>query len=526
VAGTLLMSAVVVILVGWVMMNQVTEGVLSSRRDSARSEASAQVRDTQAQLNAGDSPTGLNITSLLNGLIQENVNRGADGLYDVLLLVPADARASSTTSTRGTFGVEAASVPEQLRSQVVSDPEGHLWDTYTEIRNADGRPPVPALVVGAPLRLSSTGETFELYFLFPLDQQKQTLDVVQRALVTAGLLLVILLGAVAWLVTRQVVSPVRVARRTAERLAAGRLEERMQVRGADDLARLAISFNQMASGLQRHIRRLEELSRLQRRFVSDVSHELRTPLTTVRMAADLLHESRDDYDPVARRSVELLQNELNRFEALLADLLEISRFDAGAAALELDDVDLRDIVNRVVEGSRALLEHGGGEVQLRLPDEPVTAQVDQRRIERILRNLVGNAIEHSDGRPIEIVAAVDDDAVAVGVRDHGVGFRPEEAEMVFSRFWRADPARARTTGGTGLGLSIALEDARLHGGGLEAWGAPGEGAWFRLTLPRLQGGEYADSPLPARPPDAPRPSPVADLVEVGAPYQKLTVEDE
>ncbi len=142
----------------------------------------------------------------------------------------------------------------------------------------------------------------------------------------------------------------RMARRIAERLAAGRLEERMQVRGTDDLARLAISFNQMASNLQRQIRRLEELSRLQRRFVSDVSHELRTPLTTVRMAADLLHESRDDFDPISRRSVELLQNELNRFEELLADLLEISRFDAGAAALDLDEVDLRDIVLRVLEG--------------------------------------------------------------------------------------------------------------------------------------------------------------------------------
>lgn len=515
------MSTVVVILVGWVMMNQVTEGVLSSRRESARAEAGTQFRVTQTQLNAADSPAGLNPSSLLNQLISDNVNRGADGLYDVLMLVPPDAQSQSGTSARGTAGVDTSSVPAELRSQVVSDPDGRVWDTYSEIRYTDAsQPPVPALVIGSAINLNSTNETFELYYMFPLLPQQQTLDVVQRALVTAGLLLVILLGAVAWLVTRQVVSPVRMARRTAERFAAGRLEERMQVRGADDLARLAISFNQMASGLQKHIRRLEELSRLQRRFVSDVSHELRTPLTTVRMAADLLHENRDEFDPIARRAAELLQNELNRFEALLADLLEISRFDAGAAALELDDADLRDIVHRVVEGSQALLDHGGAELRLRLPDVPVTAQVDQRRIERILRNLVGNAIEHSEGRPIEIVAAIGEDAVAVGVRDHGVGFRPEEAEMVFSRFWRADPARARTTGGTGLGLSIALEDARLHGGGLDAWGTPGEGAWFRLTLPRLQGGEYSGSPLPARPADAPR-----ELVQVGAPYQKLTGDD-
>ncbi len=522
VAGTLLMSAVVVLLIGWVMMNQVTEGVLESRREGARAEAAAQIRDTQAQLDAADS-TAQDTGVLLNQLVSENVSRGADGLYDVVLLVPTNAQDPTTTSARVTQGVRPESIPTELRNNVAMDPNGQLWDTFTEVRYDDGRAPQPALVVGAQVRLKS--ERFELYYLFPLAPQQQTLDVVQRALATAGFLLVILLGAVAWLVTRQVVTPVRMARRIAERFAAGRLEERMQVRGTDDLARLAISFNQMASNLQRQIRQLEELSRLQRRFVSDVSHELRTPLTTVRMAADLLHESRDDFDPVARRSVELLQNELNRFEALLADLLEISRFDAGAAALELDEVDLRDIVHRVVEGNQTLLAHRGAELTVRMPDTPVTARMDQRRIERILRNLVGNAIEHSEGRPIEVFAAAGEDAVAVAVRDHGVGFRAEEADMVFSRFWRADPARARTTGGTGLGLSIALEDARLHGGGLDAWGSPGEGAWFRLTLPRREGDRYGASPLPARPPDAPRPTLVGELVEVGAPYQRLTDEE-
>jgi two-component system sensor histidine kinase MtrB len=522
VAGTLLMSAVVVFLIGWVMMNQVTEGVLQSRREGARAEAVAQLRDTQDKLDAGDSPAGLNTGALIDQLVTENVTRGGDGLYDVVLLVPENTQ-SSTTYARTSANVDEVSIPDELRANVVSEPEEkRTFDTYTLERYSDGRAQ-PALVVGGLVHLRN--EKFELYYLFPLTQQQQTLDVVQRALVTAGLLLVILLSAVAWLVTRQVVTPVRLARRIAERFAAGRLEERMQVRGTDDLARLAISFNQMASNLQRQIRQLEELSRLQRRFVSDVSHELRTPLTTVRMAADLLHESRDGFDPITRRSVELLQNELNRFESLLADLLEISRFDAGAAALERDEVDLRDLVNRVVDGNRTLLEHRGATLTLRMPAEPVTAMVDQRRIERILRNLVGNAIEHSEGRPIEITAALNDDAVAVGVRDHGVGFRTEEAALVFGRFWRADPARARTTGGTGLGLSIALEDARLHGGGLDAWGAPGNGAWFRLTLPRRDDAPYGVSPLPARPPDAPRPSLVGELIEVGAPYQKLTDEE-
>ncbi len=510
VTGTLLMSTVVLILVGWVMMSQVTDGVLESRRTSAQAEAAAQLTALSNSINAAD-PASINQN--LSQVIQ-GTNRA--GLYDVVL-IPTDT--SGTTSILKTGLVESDSIPHDLQSSVSSD-ESKLYDTYTQIRY-DDQPSQPGLVLGSQIRVNSTGERFEVYFLFPLTAQQETLDVVQRALLTAGLLLVLLLGAVAWLVTRQVVTPVRMARRIAERLAAGKLEERMQVRGTDDLARLAVSFNKMASNLQQQIRRLEELSRLQRRFVSDVSHELRTPLTTVRMAADLLHESRDQFDPISRRSVELLQNELNRFEELLADLLEISRFDAGAAALDLEDVDLRDIVARVLENHETLLERKGCAVELDMP-RPCRAQVDSRRIERILRNLIGNAIEHSEGLPIRISTATDDDAAAVAVRDHGVGFRAEEAEMVFSRFWRADPARARTTGGTGLGLSIALEDARLHGGRLDAWGSPGDGAYFRLTLPRRPDVNLSGSPLPARPTDATRVVPDLSLVDVGAPYQKLT----
>ncbi|MEU4288495.1 MtrAB system histidine kinase MtrB [Kribbella sp. NPDC026596] len=508
VTGTLLMSTLVLLLVGWVMMSQVTDGVLESRRTSAQAEAVAQLTQLSNTINAADRNT---INQQLSELV---LGSNRPGLYDVLL-VPSDN--ANSNAIRYTGLVDSDSIPQALASSVTSD-ESKLYDTYTQINYRDG-PSVPGLVIGSQLRINSTSERYAVYFLFPLTAQQETLDVVQRALVTAGLLLIVLLGAVAWLVTRQVVTPVRMARRIAERLAAGKLEERMQVRGTDDLARLAVSFNKMASNLQRQIRRLEELSRLQRRFVSDVSHELRTPLTTVRMAADLLHETRDQFDPISRRSVELLQNELNRFEELLADLLEISRFDAGAAALDLEDVDLRDIVSRVLENHETLLQRKGCAVELDMA-QPCRAQVDSRRIERILRNLIGNAIEHSEGQPIRISTAHDDDAAAVAVRDHGVGFRPEEAEMVFSRFWRADPARARTTGGTGLGLSIALEDARLHGGRLDAWGAPGDGAYFRLTLPRRPDVTLAGSPLPARPADASRV--VTELVDVGAPYQKLS----
>ncbi|QVT80901.1 Sensor histidine kinase MtrB [Nocardioides aquaticus] len=325
-------------------------------------------------------------------------------------------------------------------------------------------------------------------------------------MLTAGLLLMVLVAGVTLLVTRQVVTPVRLARQVAERLAAGQLQERLRVRGEDDIARLATSFNQMASNLQRQIRQLEELSRVQRRFVADVSHELRTPLTTVRMAGDLLHDARGSFEPATARAAELLQTELDRFETLLSDLLEISRFDAGAAVLDAEDVDLVEAAQRVVESTRALAEQRGVRVEVLPADGRCVAEADVRRVERVLRNLVSNAIDHADatraGAGVEIRVAADADGAAVTVRDHGVGLAPGEASMVFNRFWRADPARARTSGGTGLGLSIALEDAHLHGGWLQAWGRPGQGAQFRLTLPRRVGAALRHSPLPLAPVDA------------------------
>ena len=192
--------------------------------------------------------------------------------------------------------------------------------------------------------------------------------------------------------------------------------------------------------------------------------------------------------------------ELDRFEALLADLLEISRLDAGVADLAAERVDMHGVVNRAVEAVRGFAEESGTPLRLQLP-VGVYAEVDPRRVERILRNLVANAVDHGEGRPVDITLAGDEHAVAVVVRDHGVGLRPGEADLVFNRFWRAEESRARRSGGSGLGLSISIEDARLHGGWLQAWGEPGRGSAFRLTLPRAVGEPFTTSPLPLVPDD-------------------------
>jgi two-component system sensor histidine kinase MtrB len=499
---TLLASAGVVAVLGVILVGQVRDGLLHVKTRAALAEANAGLTSAQNQLNAADRTDDSALGPLLDQLTRSLANRGGQaGLYEVVLLSDWDATTTAGASGRASNDILPESVPARLRRAVVEG--GRQAYTYAALRYADGRTE-PGLAVGAPVTFAGGG-AYQLYHLFPLRQEAQTLTLVRRTASFAGAGLVLLLAAVAWIVTRLVVTPVRLAARTAERLAAGRLDQRMLVRGEDDLARLASSFNRMAENLQRQIRQLEELSRVQRRFVSDVSHELRTPLATVRLAADVLYEARPSFDPATARAAELLQAQLDRFEALLVDLLEISRYDAGAASLDAEPLDVRDLAYRVAEVCLPLAERRGSGLRLELPAGPCVAEVDARRVERVLRNLVVNAVEHGEGRDVVIRMACDDAAVAVAVRDHGVGLSPEDCRLVFDRFWRADPARARTTGGTGLGLAIAREDAHLHGGWLQAWGEPGAGCSFRLTLPRRAGTELVRSPLPLRPPDARRP---------------------
>ncbi|NHC25337.1 HAMP domain-containing histidine kinase [Nocardioides sp. IC4_145] len=509
VASTLVLSAVVVSGVGWFLLQQTRDGLLENRVDAVVAEAdneSAEAVERLVAVPGTETDASTQASELATPIIARGETRG----FDVALSGPGSSEEGlAEAGSIYTPGLDTTSVPQSLVDHFTRS--GDTAWTYASIRTVDERGRVtssePGIVVGSQVRLPSDGRAWTLYFLFPLEEEQETLALVTRALLTAGGLLLVLVAGLTWLVTRQVVTPIRMARQVAERLAAGRLQERMRVSGEDDLARLALSFNQMASNLQRQIRQLEELSRVQRRFVSDVSHELRTPLTTVRMAGDVLHDARGDFDPVTARAAELLQTELDRFETLLVDLLEISRFDAGAAVLELDDVNLADVAHRVVERNRALAEQRGVTLEVSAPPRPCLAEADVRRVERIVRNLVTNAIDHAGpperGRSRVVVhVAGDDHAAAVAVRDYGVGLAPGESALVFNRFWRADPARARTSGGTGLGLSISLEDTHLHGGWLQAWGRVDEGAQFRLTLPRRAGTPLRQSPLPLVPADA------------------------
>jgi two-component system sensor histidine kinase MtrB len=496
IATTIAASVAVIVVLGIFLVNQIAAGLLASERTFALNQAAngLTIAQNQPGMQRAGGASASTLSSLANTL---QARSGPGNRYDVVILQQGRGSALSGVTTNHAL---PASIPLKLRQDVTSEQRrgvsNPLWYAPALLRQA-GRPPQPALAVGVPLTASD-----QLYYLFPLTAQEQTLRLVETTLIGAGAGLVVLLAVIVSVVTRWVVVPVRQARRAASRLSGGHLDERMPVRGTEDFAALARSFNEMAASLQDKLAELEELSKVQRQFVSDVSHELRTPLTTIRIAADVLFGARDQLGPAAARSAELLQGQLERFEALLADLLEISRYDANVVTLDAEPADICDLVLRAAADAEQLAARRGSRIDFRLPPGPCVAEVDRRRVERILRNLLDNAVEHGEGREVVVSVAADSDAVAVAVRDHGCGLRPGEQQRVFERFWRADPARARTSGGTGLGLAIALEDTKLHGGWLQAWGEPGKGSVFRLTLPRAAGGEFAGSPLPLGPDEA------------------------
>ena len=480
---TALVSISILSAVGILLVNQVSAGLLEAKQQSALTEATAARLEVQRLLDAADA--GLvapNSTRIVDSVITAlAVRAGSPGLYDAIFLSDPDLVG---VPERGTKLISEQSIPTDLRA-AIRERDRQAWAYSTLIY--EGGATAQGLVVGAPVSIPRIG-AYELYLLFPLDKEQKSIDLVRQGVAITGVFLLISLLILAWFVTSRVTDPVREAAEIAVQIASGDLDRRMQVHGEDDIARLAGSLNEMASSLQSQIIRLESLSQVQQQFVSDVSHELRTPLTTVRMASEMIYSARADFDPDMARSAELLRNQVDRFDVLLSDLLEMSKIDAGAAPLELSKVNLGKLTEVILsENVQIALDHNTEFNFSTVGDAIVTA--DQRRISRIVRNLVVNAIEHCDGSEIEIDIAGNESCVSISVRDYGQGIATEDLARVFGRFWRADPARQRTLGGTGLGLSISAEDAALHGGLIDVWGAPGIGAQFVLTLPRTEHGQ-------------------------------------
>lgn len=497
-------SAVVMILLAFVLVSFVTQNLIASKLDIANSEIDRARVAVEGQVEA--TGTTATLQTRLNAARAALTNRSfGDGqaVYEAVILVnnPDGSVVASPEGYR---------IPERLRSFVS---QGQISYQFATIDRSDGST-YKAMIIGTPTE--SDIPNLQVYLVMSMESEEATLALLRGLFSGAAIVLVVLLVGIAWLLTQQVITPVRSASRIAERFANGHLRERMVVDGEDEMARLAMSFNTMAESLSKQIRTLEEYGNLQRQFTSDVSHELRTPLTTVRMAADMIADDADNLAPPTRRATELMVRELDRFESLLADLLEISRHDAGVADLAESNLDLRTTIAAAWQQTEHLAESLGVQVEFIKPDTPVTIVGDSRRIERILRNLLANAIDHSEGKPVVVQLAETSQAAAITVVDHGVGLKPGQEELVFNRFWRADPSRVRHSGGTGLGLAISHEDARLHGGTLDALGAEGVGTMFRLILPKIPHGRYSVDPLPLEVP-APWVDPASSSDEGAAP---------
>lgn len=506
IVSTVLLSLGVVWLTGSALYSQLSDGVKEVNLETSLAEARSSFFNAQYQFllvkGASTSIVSKTVQEIIISATAVSLNQDRKSIFLSRFGLGAKPLGSSLTIDYSTVtdDLNVASFPTELRKRVQSSDLVEYQFATVKYKN---RPDTDVLIAGRRIAIPESGN-YEMYLVYSLTSQETTLSLIKNSLLLTGIALLFLIGLITWLVVRQVARPVRDAARIAQQFTHGDFTERMKVESSDEIATLGTAFNEMALSIQSQISRLENLSRVQQRFVSDVSHELRTPLTTLRMASEVIYGARKSFDPTIARSSELLIAQLDRFEQLLEDLLEVSRFDAQVAVLEPVGFDLVSLIRRCIEDVRSNENDPKISIDIENQGEQVMINADIRRVERIMRNLLSNALDHADDKPILVSVIANNSEVGVGVRDYGDGIDQASLSRVFDRFWRADPSRARVRGGTGLGLSIAMEDARLHNGELDAWGALGYGAHFVLTLPRIAGSQISGRPIRPQPLDYPQ----------------------
>ena len=482
------------LMVGWSLSNQIATSLFENQKTQALEESTSGFRNVQSVLDSSEARS--------DSEIRRNVSRtltildaGGSGKRNwILVSLEGQGKQGFIPEQSSNNSLNSSSIPNDFK-ETVRDKNGVFWQTSTVTTIENNRERTyPVLIVGTHISIAQN-PNYGLFLVYDMTDSSATIAHNNFVLFGGFCALLAVVLSVVWIVTRLVVHPITQTAITAEKLAAGNLDQRVSVHGEHQAARLGYSFNLMADSLQEKIVQLERLSTLQQRFVSDVSHELRTPLATVRLGTELLYDSRGDMERTLSRTVELLHDQVDRFQSMLADLLEISRFDAGSAMLTIDTEDFMRVLSNILQEALPHLERTNTKLNVHTSHESIMVDMDRVRIERVLRNLLYNAIEHGESRPIDVYVGANATNLGVAVRDHGIGLSEDEAVQVFNRFWRADTSRKRTLGGTGLGLSIAAEDVRLHGGTIEAWGEKGRGACFTMNLPLIHGAPLGESPV-------------------------------
>ena len=476
---SLLFSAIAVGLIGGVLSYTIQQNLFDTRRAEIVSEVAAVTGNVQAVFDGAVDTAGKIDVERANSVAQTSVRSttNSPGLVGFAILRESNQTTESVLASTSSIGFPVEVVTQPLRDAVNADRNSVH---YQSVELPGG---VPGIAASANVDVPTAGR-YDLVLVYDLSDVQGNLRFVQSALALGGIFFVIVTGWIVWTVTTRAIRPIVTTAETAERFASGNLGERITVDGEDVTATLATSFNRMAEAIEGQITRLATLSTLQQQFVSDVSHELRTPLTSIKLAGNMIFDRRGEFGPDTARAAEILHQQLEKFEVTLAELLELSRFDAGAAELEVEPTVPATLVASSIDAVGTLARDRGTKIRLHAPGGHSEVDLDPRRVRRIMQNFLANAIDHGEGKPIDVWVDSSSVAVGIAVRDHGIGMTAEQSERVFDRFWRADPSRERRTGGTGLGLAIALEDAHLHGGTIDVWSEPGGGACFRLTIPR------------------------------------------
>ncbi|MFD9485291.1 ATP-binding protein [Streptomyces sp. NPDC059991] len=380
-------------------------------------------------------------------------------------------RASNVSQT--TSGI----LTEDLRRRAHANPHG----TFQRVMK-DGQ---PWLTVGMPVMLGVEGQQpgqpsgITMYVVMPLSAEDDNIQAMVSAARDGALPALAIALVPALLAARSVLRPVRDLRRAASSMGKGRLDTRIEVKGSDELADLAWTFNESAKELERSVEELQKAEARARRFAADVSHELRTPLAGMLAVTEVLDEDADRLDPDTAAAVRLVSAETGKLATLVDDLMEISRFDAKAAELNLDEVDVAETIAKTLQRRR-----WEEQVTAELPTG-IRVMLDPRRFDVVVANLVGNALRHG-AAPVRVTLRVEDRPegvrVVTEVHDGGPGIAPAVLPHIFDRFFKADAARTRSVG-SGLGLAITQENVRLHGGTVRAANHLAGGAVFTVELP-------------------------------------------